>query len=106
MYKAKPVSIFPAPSPTIVVSPKILEVIFKALVASEIPYNESLTDTSLGLTEPCTLPLLSFQTLPISFHLLLFDAASFTSESVILDIPFTSISSCINCSSKQHLPKS
>ena len=93
LYSAKPVSIFPAPSPTIVVSPKMLDVIFKALVASEIPYNESLIGISLGLTEPCTLPLLSFQTLPISFHLSLFDDASFTSESVMSDIPLTSISS-------------
>jgi len=91
LYKAKPVSIFPAPAPTIVVSPKILEVIFKALVASEIPYNESFIGINLGQTEPCTIPLSSFQTLPISFHLLLSAAASFTSESVILEIPFTSI---------------
>ena len=52
LYKAKPVSIFPAPAPTIVVSPKILEVIFKALVASEIPYNESFIGINLGQTEP------------------------------------------------------
>ena len=105
LYKAKPVSIFPAPSPTIVVSPKILEVIFNALVAPEMPYNESSIKISLWPTEPCTLPSLSFQTFPISFHLLLFDAASFTSESVILDIPLTLISYWINCTSKTTFAK-